>query len=310
MFYLILIIQVNLTDLFRQLLDGLTTAEVSYGQGTELAEDDVVLLLMAVLDVDFETLNTMAQHAVSEVQQKQAYALLDQRIQQQRPMSYVVGFSLFAGLKFHVDERVLIPRSPFAELIDRGFQPHVDMEHVHKVLDLCTGSGCIGLAVSHYYPHCQVDLADLSSGALAVAAQNRQDLQLDDRCRLIESDLWQHIHDRYDLIVSNPPYVSDAEHSDLPEEFSHEPTMALVSPADGLLLPIKILASAADCLTEKGMLYLEVGYNDDALQAALPDVPIEWLEFHHGGQGICVFNRRDLIKYQPYFQAFIETHVA
>jgi len=300
----------RLTVLFNQLVDKLAAAEVSYGQGTELAEDDVVLLLMSVLDVDFETLNQMAEHVVSEAHQKKAHQLMDQRIQQQRPMSYVVGFSLFAGLRFQVDERVLIPRSPFAELIDRGFQPHVDMVQVNQVLDLCTGSGCIGLAVAHYYPHCQIDLADLSADALAVAAQNRKDLKLSNRSRLIESDLWRNINQKYDLIISNPPYVSDDEHSDLPQEFSHEPAMALVSPGEGLLLPIKILASAADYLHESGTLFLEVGYNDGALQAALPAVVFEWLEFDYGGQGICVFNRQDLIKYQPYFQAFIETHVA
>lgn len=309
MFYLFLIIQVTLKELFKQLLDRLTRAELNYGQGTEVPEDDVILLLMSVLDVDFETLNQMAEQAVSDSLQYQAGQLLDQRIQQQLPMSYVVGFSLFAGLKFQVDERVLIPRSPFAELIDRGFQPYVDMSHIKQVLDLCTGSGCIGLAVAHYYPHCHVDLSDLSADALAVAAHNRKQLQLSDRCQLIESDLWQQIEGVYDLIISNPPYVSDSEHSDLPQEFSHEPTMALVSSGGGLLLPVKILASAASHLHENGTLFLEVGYNDAQLQAALPDVPFEWLEFEYGGQGICVFNRQDLVKYQPYFQAFIETHV-
>jgi len=299
----------RLIVLFNQLVDKLNAAEVNYGQGTELAEDDVVLLLMAVLDVDFETLNNLGQQTVSKKHQIQAHRLMDQRIEQQQPMSYVVGFSLFAGLRFKVDERVLIPRSPFAELIDRGFQPYVKMDAVDQALDLCTGSGCIGLAMAHYNPHCHVDLADLSSAALAVAKQNCQELQLQDRCRLIKSDLWQQIDRRYHLIVSNPPYVSADEHSDLPQEFSHEPTMALVSPADGLLLPIKILASAADYLVEHGALFLEVGYNDEQLQTALPDVPFEWIEFNYGGQGICVFNRQDLIKYQPYFQAYIEAHV-
>lgn len=300
----------RLMDLFNQLVEKLSAAELSYGQSTEGPEDDVILLLMAVMDVDFETLNTMADQPVSVARQQQAHALIEQRIRQQRPMCYVVGFALFAGLKFTVDERVLIPRSPFAELIDRGFQPHVDMGRVNRVLDLCTGSGCMGLAVAHYYPHCQVDLADLSADALAVAAQNQDDLELNDRCRLIQSDLWQHIHEHYDLIISNPPYVSDDEHRALPTEFSHEPTMALVSPGAGLTLPIKILAGTADYLTDQGVLFLEVGYSDDALQSALPDVPIEWLEFDYGGQGICVFQRRDLIKYQPYFQAFIKAHVA
>ncbi|GAA4822393.1 50S ribosomal protein L3 glutamine methyltransferase [Marinicella pacifica] len=300
----------RLMDLFNQLVEKLSAAELSYGQSTEGPEDDVILLLMAVMDVDFETLNTLADQLVSVARQQQAHAMIEQRIRQQRPMCYVVGFALFAGLKFTVDERVLIPRSPFAELIDRGFQPHVDMGRVNRVLDLCTGSGCMGLAVAHYYPHCQVDLADVSADALAVAVKNRENLQLKDRTRCIQSDLWQHIHDRYDVIISNPPYVSDAEHRALPTEFSHEPAMALISPGAGLTLPTKILLEAADYLTQQGVLFLEVGYSDDALQAALSEVPFEWLEFDHGGQGICVFNRQDLIKYQPYFVTVLESHVA
>ncbi|MCX7546042.1 50S ribosomal protein L3 N(5)-glutamine methyltransferase [Marinicella gelatinilytica] len=300
----------TLTQLFNQLLTKLSSADVHYGQGNATAEDDVILLLMAVLNVDFETLNQMADRAISASLQAQALDLMVKRIELQRPMAYIVGFSIFAGLKFHVDERVLIPRSPFAELIDKGFHPHMNIQEVDQVLDLCTGSGCIGLALAHYYPHTRVDLADLSAAALAVAEQNRQHLGLTDRCRLIESDLWQNIDQKYDLIISNPPYVSADEHGDLPAEFSHEPAMALVSPMNGLLLPIEILAKAANYLNSAGFLFLEVGYSDMSLQSMLPDVPFEWLEFDYGGQGICVFNRQDLIKYQPYFVAVLESHVA
>ncbi|KAA3650826.1 MAG: 50S ribosomal protein L3 N(5)-glutamine methyltransferase [Proteobacteria bacterium] len=300
----------HLSELFKQLLRKLSQADVYFGQGTVSAEDDVVLLLMAVLVVDFETLNTMAHHPVSKKQQAQAHELMAKRIQLKRPMSYLVGFALFAGLTFAVDERVLIPRSPFAELIDRGFRPYLDMTQVNQVLDLCTGSGCIGLAIAHYYQHSHVDLADISSEALQVAASNTRQLNLSSRCTLIESDLWQNIEGTYDLIVTNPPYVGDDEHADLPVEFSHEPDMALVSPLNGLLLPIKILAAAAQYLNTDGYLFLEVGYSDSSLQSALPEVPFQWLEFNHGGQGICVFNRQDLIKYQPYFKAFIALHVS
>ena len=310
MFYLFLIIQVILKELFGQLLDRLSRADVSYGQGTEVAEDDVVLLLMAVLDVDFDTLNTLSQQPVTASQSDRALALLDQRITQQRPMAYVVGFSVFAGLRFYVDERVLIPRSPFAELIDIGFRPFVNMSQVNAALDLCTGSGCIGLALAYYYPHTQVDLADISPAALAVADRNRQQLQLQERCRLIESDLWQQIDGSYDVIVSNPPYVGAQEYDSLPDGFGHEPRQALVSPADGLLLPMKILAGAAKYLQSGGFLFLEVGHSEAALQAALPDVPLHWLDFEFGGQGICVFSRQDLIKYHDYFAEFIDRHVA
>lgn len=300
----------TVAQLFKQLIEQLNQAEVDYGQSGSTAEDDVVLLLMTVLAMDFDTLNRAANQVITEQQQRQARALVQRRIVAREPMAYVVGRAYFAGLAFQVDERVLIPRSPFAELIDIGFQPHVRMSEVHRVLDLCTGSGCIGLAIGHYYPHCRVDLADISAAALQVAAANCKHLNLSSRCRLIESDLWQNITTRYDLIVSNPPYVGAQEYRQLPPEFSHEPSMALVSALDGLLIPVKILAGAAEYLAEEGSLFLEVGYSDAALTAALPEVPFHWLSFTQGGQGICVFTRHDLIKYQPYFTDFLERHVA
>ncbi len=298
-----------LQDLFKQSVEVLSNQQLFYGHGVEVAEDEVVLLLMHVLQMDFATLNTQADHPVTEAQIELANHLMEQRIQQRMPMAYVVGFAIFAGLRFKVDQRVLIPRSPFVELIDLGFQPWMNLNQPSKVMDLCCGSGCIGLAIAHYFTAAQVDLVDLSEAALELALENARDLQLTEQVRTIQSDLFNELDGPYDLIAANPPYVDEGEYQELPEEFSHEPKMALVSQKNGMELPVKILAQAADYLADNGYLFLEVGYNDEVLAESLPDVPFEWLDFSLGGQGICVFSRHDLLKYRTDFMEFLQTDV-
>lgn len=303
-----------LHDIFEQSVDYLSQHDVFFGHGVELAEDEVVLLLMHVLNVEFETLNKMSLQAIKPTQVEAIQKLLAQRVSQKIPMVYLVGFAVFAGLRFQVDERVLIPRSPFVELIDSGFEPWVDLSNSLKIMDLCTGSGCIGLALVYYFENCTVDLVDLSPVALELAQQNTQQLNLEHRVNCIESDLFSAIDSshkaNYDLIVANPPYVDEDEYQNLPTEYSHEPKMALVSALKGMEIPVKILLQAPDYLTEEGYLFLEVGYNDEVLSNALPEVPFEWLQFNLGGQGICVFNRFDLLKYRTEFKQFLDNHVA
>ena len=300
----------QLRQIFDQSVAWLNQHEVYYGHGVAQAEDEVLLLLMHVMRVDFATLNQMSDAVVSEEQQKLVARLLAKRVTERKPMAYIVGFSVFAGLIFQIDERALIPRSPFMELIDQGFAPWVKMEQVSRVMDMCTGSGCIGLAVAHHFPQSHADLVDISDEALQLAAINRQQLQLNERTECLRSDLFEAIGERtYDLIIANPPYVDDEEYQALPEEFSHEPRMALVSEQQGMAIPVRILAAAADYLTEDGYLFLEVGYNDEVLNRCLPDVPITWVELSMGGQGIGVFSRQDLLKYQPQFTAFLNAHV-
>lgn len=297
-------------QIFNDSIDFLANQEIFSGQGVANAEDEVVLLLMHVLAVDFNGLNQMATTSVTDEQQQQIKALLQQRVEQHVPMAYLVGFAVFAGLHFKVDERALIPRSPFAALIDEGFAPWVDMTACQRVMDMCTGSGCIGLAVAHYYRHCQVDLVDISSAALSLAAENTEHLGLGSQVNLIESDLFTQIEQPCDLILANPPYVDETEYQQLPAEFEHEPRLALVSDRDGMELPVKILLEAPECLTEGGVLFLEVGYNDEVLSACLPKVPLMWVDLSTGGQGICVFSRADLLKYRTEFKHFLESHVA
>jgi len=303
-----------LHDIFDQSVDFLSKHDVFYGHGVELAEDEVVLLLMHVLQVEFDALNKMSNENIGTVQKERIEKLLSQRVSKKIPMVYLVGFAVFAGLRFKVDERVLIPRSPFVELIDSGFEPWVDLSSVSHVMDLCTGSGCIGLAIAHYFEYAQVDLVDLSKDALQIASENVEALGLSERVSCIESDLFASINTQsdelYDLIVANPPYVDEEEYQNLPLEYSHEPKMALVSAIKGMELPIKILLQAPIYLSEEGCLFLEVGYNDGILCDFFPNVPFKWIEFDLGGQGICVFNRCDLLKYRTEFKEFLESHVA
>ena len=310
---------VLLQDIFEQSVDFLAQHDVFYGHGVELAEDEVVLLLMHVLKVDFNQLNRMSNQAIKTTQRNKIQQLLAQRVSQKIPMVYLVGFAVFAGLKFKVDKRVLIPRSPFVELIDVGFEPWLNLGKPSHVMDLGTGSGCIGLAIAYYFPHCTVDLVDVSPAALQLARDNikqlnsNSHLNLASRVQCIESDLFAAIkskqNHRYDLIVANPPYVAEEEYQGLPSEYSHEPKMALVSAKQGMEIPVKILLQAPEFMNESGFLFLEVGYNDQVLNNCFPKVPFEWLEFELGGQGICVFNRDDLLKYRTEFKQFLESDV-
>ena len=296
----------KLKELFAAVTERLEQADVFFGHAVGCAEDEAVLLMMHVMQMEFQQLNQSAENTVSAEQIDQAHMTVEKRISSRKPMAYLLGFVIFADLRFQVDERALVPRSPMAEIIVS------DLDFITppaRALDLCTGSGCIGLALAHHHPEVSVDLADIDGQALSLAEINRQQLGLSERTHIIQSDLWAQIEDKYDLIVTNPPYVSRDEYLDLPEEYHKEPELGLVTEMDGMLIPLKILAQAADHLNDKGLLYLEVGYSDQILMDILPDVDFEWLEFAHGGQGICVFNRQDLIRYRPLFEQLLAAHV-
>ncbi|MCX7554437.1 50S ribosomal protein L3 N(5)-glutamine methyltransferase [Marinicella sp. S1101] len=299
----------TLRELFDQSVGFLSSRNLYYGHGVETAEDEVLLLLMFVLDMDYATFNTQPDYEVHPEQKLQAENLLRKRVEQRIPMAYVVGFSVFAGLRFKVDHRVLIPRSPFAELIDLGFNPWIGFETATTVLDLCTGSGCIGLAIAHYFEQAQVDVSDISSDALELAKTNKRLLGLGANVSVIESDLFAEISGQYDLIVSNPPYVDEEEFAALPDEYTYEPKQALVSDRSGMEIPVKILFEAPNHLSEQGFLFLEVGYNDEVLEDFFPDISFEWVHLSMGGQGICVFSREDLLKYNPLFKSFLQDNV-
>lgn len=266
-----------------------------YGHGTDNGWDEACWL--------FETV--MRRHGMTEFYPDQLLdpdsaalqevrALLHARISTRKPLAYLLKEAWFCGLSFYVDERVLVPRSPIAELINNQFEALLDTAPA-RILDLCTGGGCIGIACALAFPEAEVVLSDISPDALAVAAINIEKFGLQDRVRCVQSDLFANIEGKFDLIVSNPPYVAEAEYAGLPEEFMQEPRLGLVSEQEGLDIPLRILAQAADYLTEDGCLVLETGATWHQLDAACPHLPLLWVEFEHGGEGVCFVRRQDLL---------------
>jgi len=217
------------------------------------------------------------------------------RIEERIPAAYLTGEAWFAGLSFRSDPRALVPRSPIAELIENGFQPWLGDHEVRRALDLCTGSGCIAIAMGHHNPEWHVDGVDLSDDALALANDNKVRLHADN-VRLLKSDLFSALSgEHYDLIVTNPPYVTNAETDALPREYSYEPELGLRAGDDGLDLALKILRDAPLHLTDDGLLICEVGEAEQALAKLLPELPLAWVEFKVGQMGVFVAERHDLV---------------
>ena len=229
---------------------------------------------------------------------QRARALITRRIRERIPAAYLTGVTWFAGLRFCVDPRVLIPRSPIAELIERGFAPWIEPARVRRVLDLGTGSGCIAIAAARALPRARVDAVDISAAALAVAATNVRRHRLKARVRLRRSDHFRALSGRtYDIIVSNPPYVGARELARLPAEYRHEPRVALAAGRSGLDSVRVILREAARHLKPRGLLVVEVGNSEHALRRAFPRLPFVWLAFERGGGGVFLLTREQLTKH-------------
>jgi ribosomal protein L3 glutamine methyltransferase len=284
------------------LTDKLSQADLYYGHGTDNAADDALQLVFQLLDISFDSDESVLTEPIGEQGKSRLLHAIDQRITQRIPVPYITGQAWFAGLPFTVNDQVLIPRSPIAELIERGFQPWLGSRSVNRLLDLCTGSGCIGIACGYYFTEAKIDLADISAEALDIARVNIGRHQMSSRTKVIYSDVFDGlIGQRYDLIVSNPPYVDQADFTSMPEEYQHEPALALTSGNDGLDICRQILKQAADYLNEKGLLVVEVGNSWENLEAAFPQVAFTWLEFERGGHGIFVFTREELEQYSAAF---------
>ena len=277
--------------------------QVFLGHGTDDPWDEALALLLHVLHLPWETDPRMLDARLLPLEVEAFATLLRQRINKRVPAAYLTGEAWFCGLPFNVDRRVLIPRSPIAELIEAGFQPFVEPDQVTRVLDLCTGSGCIAIACAYAFPEARIEASDISPDALAVCETNiaRHDLQ--GQVRAIESDGFAALEGLYDLIVSNPPYVDAGDFAGMPEEFRHEPALALTSGDDGLDFTRRLLREAADYLTPGGVLVCEVGNSGAALEAAFPGVPFFWLEFERGGHGVFLFTREQLVEQQKDFAA-------
>ncbi len=286
-------------DYLRWSVSEFTKAKLYFGHGTDNAWDEAIQLIFHLINIpdDFpEKAHAQILDATLTLNERKLIVrVVETRCIDRVPLPYITNNAWFAGLSFIVDERVLIPRSPIAELIESQFQPWIT-EPVNHVLDLCCGSGCIGIA-SALYLDCKADLADISVDALAVAQKNVSKHQLADQCQLIESNLFESVKQQYDLILCNPPYVDADDLSTMPKEYLHEPQLALAAGKDGLNLAHTILKQAASFLTADGHLILEVGNSFQALEGAYPDVPFTWIEFERGGHGVCIFSRQALMEF-------------
>ncbi len=270
-------------------------AGLYYGHGTDNAVDEAAFLVLHALEMPPDAGDELLDQPLAPGACDAAERLITTRLERRCPAAYLTQRMWFAGHEFYVDERVLVPRSPLAELIHAEFAPWVEPAAVKRILDIGTGSGCIALACALGFPDATVDATDLSADALAVAAINRSRHGLESRVRLIEADLFPADGGPYDLIVSNPPYVPAARIDELPREYLEEPLMALVAGEQGFHCVDGILARAAEHLSERGVLVVEVGEIAAALDARYAHLPLTWLDFEHGGEGVFVISREDLV---------------
>ncbi|NMQ20315.1 50S ribosomal protein L3 N(5)-glutamine methyltransferase [Candidatus Competibacter phosphatis] len=286
----------TIRDLIRWGASRMNEAGLHFGHGTDNAIDEAAALVLHALHLPPDLHAEYFQSHLTPAEKQAVLLLLKRRVAERKPAAYLTQRAWFMGLPFYVDERALVPRSPLAELIERHFAPWLpDSRAVGGILDLGTGSGCIGLACAYAFPDARVDLADISAEALEVARRNVTEHGLEDQVEVIQSDLFSALKGRrYDLIISNPPYVGLEELDSLPAEYQHEPRLGLAAGAEGLDVVMEILHQAADYLSRDGLLIVEVGNAQYALCAALPDVPFTWLEFEHGGQGVFLLNASQL----------------
>jgi len=281
-------------DLIAGAARSLGEAGLYFGHGTDNPVDEAAALVFKAMSLDHDGAADQYERVATPEQRLLISRLLQQRIDERVPLPYLLGEAWFCGLPFNVDERVLIPRSPIAELITQQFQPWVDPEGIRTILEIGTGSGCIAIACALAFPDAVVTATDISPGALEVAAGNVERHGVGRRVNMVETDVAEGVEGPFDLIVSNPPYVREEEMGELPAEYIHEPSLGLVSGADGLDSARRILQDASRLLCADGVLVLEVGAQWCALDEAFPSLPFTWLDFDFGGTGVALLQANDL----------------
>lgn len=285
---------ITIRDFFRWAASEFIAAKLFYGHGTDNPWDEAEQLVLHAIHLNPPLANEWLEARLTKSERQRVVNNIRRRIEERVPAAYITNQAWFSGMPFFVDERVLVPRSPIAELIEKTFSPWLEAEP-HHILDLCTGSGCIGIACAYAFPDAAVQLSDISFDALAVAEENIQQHDLADRVFAIQSDLFENLGgQRFDLIVSNPPYVDAEDMASLPVEYHAEPELGLASGEDGLDFTRRLLTEAEDHLTENGLLVVEVGNSWPALEAAYPQLPFVWVEFERGGHGVFVLRAADL----------------
>ena len=283
-------------DYLRFAVSRFNQGKLFFGHGSSDAYDEAAYLILHTLHLPLDRLEPFLNACLTESERAEVLNIIHRRVEHRIPAAYLTHQAFLGEFSFYVDERVIVPRSFIAELLLEQLSPWIaDPEKITNVLDLCTGSGCLAILAADAFPYASVDAVDLSPAALSVAERNVADYELQDRVNLIESDLFAKLGDKeYDLIISNPPYVDAKSVAALPQEYLHEPKLALGSGHDGLDATRIILKNAAQHLTENGVLIVEIGHNRDALEAAYPDLPFTWLDVSAGDQFVFMLHKNDL----------------
>lgn len=292
----------TIRDFIRYATSEFNKAGLFYGHGTDNAWDEAVALVLHTAHLKHDINPAVLDANLTSDERTTLFALIHKRSKDRIPLPYLTNEAWFLGHSYYVDERVLIPRSPIAELLENQFAPFIQEDDVHQILDLCTGSGCIAIGCAQMFSGATVDAVDISADALAVAKINVSKHHMEDQVNLIQSDLFQQIAPKkYDIIVSNPPYVDAIDMAGLPNEYKQEPALALAAGDDGLDLAKRILRDASKYLQPHGILVIEVGNSEVALAAQYPDIPFTWLEFEHGGGGVFLLTAEQVSVYQDRF---------